>query len=485
MDNRRPMQFPQPVRAPASINSLPTEVLHIIAQHLAVEPDVTTGDQTGLRRRNPCPLCLVCRRFCPTAVRALYEFVHITGTKQLELFFNTVESQPELGQVLNTTTRLKSLSLDLKECTKCFRNSGPEDIAAGRPNDGYDTFYKRVRARIGNDLKTKRQTFLPVLEEFCFTSNGIPYMHCVFFALPSLRSVISMRDTGAWSMILASDYDIGTQNPHIKKLSLRSSALIPSEADVIRRSFPNLEEFEFSTNAQEMNCQVFPGGLTEVNPDRLNLSATLAKMQHLCSLALGLHFRRAPALARINFPMHLGPAGGITSLGGLRNLTYLQIGMHHLMCYRGENSQPQAEPLPPSVLPPNLEHLQLNTCLSCWDNQIAALSRDAWQQTLPSYAAGATLTFVKYLAAYVSAGSGLPGLRDVRLYSQTAWWLAHRVDYRTVRHCKEEEGQIWNAGGFEEFCGISRFENRTPRIHFRAYETGEYGCDQHQPYDDQ
>lgn len=352
----------------------------------------------------------------------------------------------------------------------CFRTR----ISTDTITDPYEGFYERVEAEHG--------TFLPILNKLYFTSNGIPYTYCALFALPSLRCIVSMRDTGAWPMILDSGYDIGTQNPHIKKLSLRNSALIPSEADVIPRSFPMLEEFEFSTNAPEMNRQVFSDGLTVVNPDRQNLSATLARMTHLRSLALGLHFRRAPGLVRINFPMHLGPAGGITSLGGLRNLAYLQIGMHLLMCYRGENSQTQAQPLPPSVLPPNLERLRLSTCLSCWDNQIASLSRNSGDQTLPSHAGDSTLKFVKSLATHVRSGTRLGGLRDVRIYSQTSWWLAYGADYRTVKHCKEEQGQIWNAGGFQECCGISRLETRTPGIHFRAYETNEYGCGQHQPY---
>lgn len=349
--------------------------------------------------------------------------------------------------------------------------------------DVYDSFYKKIADHIRNDLnvKAEHRTFLQLLEEFSFTSNGILYKQYAFFLLPSLITIISMRDTGRWSSILDSDKDIGTWNPHIKQLSLRSSALIPSEAYVIPRSFPRLEEFEFSTNAQEMNRQVSPGGLTVVNPDRQNLSATLAKMTPLRSLVLRLHFHRATALSRLNFPMHLGPAGGITSLGGLRNLTYLQIGMNLLMCNQGKNSQPQAQPLPPSLLPPNLERLELSTCLSCWDSQIASLSQNAWQQTLPSYADESTLTFIKYLAAYVSAGPGLSGLRDVRVYSQEAWWLALRVDFRNFGPYKVE-GRSWDAGRFEEFCGISRFEKRTPRIHFRAYETDEYGCGQHQPY---
>lgn len=283
-------------------------------------------------------------------------------------------------------------------------------------------------------------------------------------------------------MILDSYYNIGTWNPHIKELSLRNSAIVPLDLDVIRESFPNLEQFRVWTNPKEANRQYDPNEVTVARLDQQNLSANLARWRrYLRVLELGLHYLKAPGSAQINFPRHLGPTGGITSLRGLDTLTELTIGMHHLMCYRGESTQPRAEPLPPSVLPPTLERLQLFTCLSCWDNMIAVLSRKPWDQTLPSYAGESTLKFVESLATLVSSGTGLPRLREVRLYSQTAWWRAYGVDYRTVRHCKEEEGQVWNAGGLQERCVISRFENRTPGIHFRAYESNKYGCDQHHP----
>lgn len=165
MDNQRPMQSSQPVRAPESINSLPTELLCMIAQYLTVEPDVTTKDETVQRRQNLYPLCLVSPSLFPIAARFLYEAVHIAGTKQLKLFFNTVESKPQRGQlvrklfvnlgicwprsavpsqvicdrlykVLKTTMRLQWLSLDLQECTgrECIRMSGPEDYAPGGSN---------------------------------------------------------------------------------------------------------------------------------------------------------------------------------------------------------------------------------------------------------------------------------------------------------------------------------------------------------------
>lgn len=160
MDDQHPMQSSNPFPAPKSINDLPTDLLCIITQYLAVEPVGTTGGQTVQRRQNLRLFCLVSRRLCPIAARALYESVHIAETKHLGLFFRTVESLPDLGQlvrklfvnlglcwrkdsrrvkvcdqlyeVLRTTTRLQSLSLDLQECTDCFRIVRPEDIAAGR-----------------------------------------------------------------------------------------------------------------------------------------------------------------------------------------------------------------------------------------------------------------------------------------------------------------------------------------------------------------
>lgn len=285
-------------------------------------------------------------------------------------------------------------------------------------------------------------------------------------------------------MILDESYDIGTRNPHIKELSLRGSAIVPLDVDMISQSFPEVEEFRARTDPVEANRRHDPKAVTDAHLAPRNLSAALTRWRpSLRVLELGLDYPKEPGSKQINFPMHLGSTGGITSLRGLRNLTYLQIGMHHLMCYRGENSQPQAQPLPPSVLPPALEDLRLYTCLGCWDNSIAELSRDPGDQTLPSYAGESTFTFVESLAAHVSSGAGLANIRDVRLYSHIDWWLAYGKDYRTVRHCKEEQGQIWNAGGFEDRCAISRFENRTPGIHFRAYKSDEHGCGLNHPND--
>lgn len=270
-------------------------------------------------------------------------------------------------------------------------------------------------------------------------------------------------------MILGPENDIGILNPHIKELSLKNTAILPHDVALIGDSFPNLEKFRARTNPEEANRQYDPNALTDINLINKNLSATLAKWRKLQLLELELDYLRIMyrrgGISQINFPMHLGPEGGIRSLGGLPNLTDLKIGMHLLMCYRGKNSKPRAQPMPPSVLPPALERLQLYTCVNTWNVR---------QQTMHSYAEDSTLKFIESLATYVSSYAVLPYLRDVRVYSQKGWWLVYGVDLRIVRHCKDE-GQIWDAGGLEHRCGISRFEKRTPGIHFRAFKTDAIG----------
>lgn len=279
-------------------------------------------------------------------------------------------------------------------------------------------------------------------------------------------------------MILNQDYDIGRLNPHIKELSLRSTAIGPLEMAVIKRSFPNVEKFRARTDPREANRQYDPNALADVDLTKENLSATLASWRDIQLLELELDYpmimRSRRWISQIKFPKYLGPEGGITSLGGLPHLRNLKIGMHLLMCYMGKTSKDEAQPLPPSVLPPALEHLQLYTCVNTWNDYIACLVRGYWQPTMPSYAGKSTLKFVESLATHVSTYAVLPRLRDVRVYSQQAWWLTYGTHLRIVRHCKEE-GQIWNAGGFEERCGISRFEQRTPGIHFRAFKTEAIG----------
>lgn len=343
--------------------------------------------------------------------------------------------------------------------------------------------------RIRNELHIDNRsgTLLPELEEFRFTSTDTPYAHCAFFALPSLRRIISVRDTGAWPMILEPEWDMETLNSHIEELTLESSALVPTDVYIISKSFPNLKKFTARSAPTEANRQYDPDALTESKVTEQHLSAALTRLPELRELRLELHHPKTSGIAEINFPLQLGPAGGITILGGLFNLTDLTIGMHHLLCHRsnngsnGTNSQHEVQPLLPTSLPPNLKRVQLFTCFDCCDNRIADLSRQVGQQILPSYAGESTFTFVESLAAHVSTTTGLPHLKEVRLYSQMAWWRASGRDYRTVKHCTEENGQIWNAGCLEERCGISRFENRTPGIHFRAYVTDEFDCERRHP----
>lgn len=279
-------------------------------------------------------------------------------------------------------------------------------------------------------------------------------------------------------MILAPENDIGILNPHIKELSLKNTAILPHDVALIGDSFPNLEKFRARTDPEEANCQYDPNALTDTNLITKNLSATLAKWRKLQSLELELDYLRIMyrrgAISQISFPICLGPEGGIGSLGGLSNLTDLKIGMHLLMRYRVKNRTRRAQPMPPSVLPPALERLQLYTCVNTWDEWIACYPRNKGQQSLPSFVGDSTMTFVRSLATYVSKYAVLPYLRDVRVYSQRGWWLVYGVNLRIVRHC-EDEGQIWDAGGFEHRCEISRFERRTPGIHFRAFETGAIG----------
>lgn len=345
---------------------------------------------------------------------------------------------------------------------------------------GYDEFYNLVADRIQNELNVKAEsrTFLRSVEKFFFASSDILYKHSAFFALPSLEHIVSMRDKGAWFMILGPGNDIGILNPHIKELSLKNTAILPHDVALIGDSFPNLEKFRARTDPEEANHQYDPNAPTDINLTAKNLSATLAKWRKLQLLELELDYLRIMyrrgGISQINFPMHLGLEGGIRSLGGMPNLTDLKIGMHLLMGYRVKNSKRRAQPMPPSVLPPALERLQLYTCVNTWDEGIACFPRNNGPQRLPSFVGDSTMTFVKALATYVSNYAVLPHLSDVRVYSQRGWWLVYGVDLRIVRHCKEE-GQIWDAGGFEHRCGISRFEKRTPGIHFRAFETGAIG----------
>lgn len=257
-------------------------------------------------------------------------------------------------------------------------------------------------------------------------------------------------------MILNPARVIGRRFFNIKELSLESSALIPSEFNIFTWPFPNLKNFNVR------NKRLFSGGPTGAALAGQNLSATLGRMGNLEKLALD------------NFPTHLGPLNGITSLGGMPHLTELRLGIHHLMCYGGQNGSPSARPLAPSSLPPALRHLQIYTCFKCWDTWARRLSWNVGPQAFPEQVKLSTLSFISDLAQYVSVGQGLPGLETVRLYSREGWWLHSGADRWTVRHFEEENGQDWPVGYLDMCCRISRFGDSG--IHFRAYETNELDC---------
>jgi hypothetical protein len=166
-DNPFPMESSDPVHTaeePNTLNALPTELLEIISEFLTIEPDVTTNDQTVQRRQNLPKFCLVSKKFYSIAKPNLYKIVHISTDTRLRLFLRTVGSRtgpaklikkvflsvelcgenvsgPEnhnfcldMCRVLDCTTELQLLSLDLKECDCCFRNTDPGDIAANGVN---------------------------------------------------------------------------------------------------------------------------------------------------------------------------------------------------------------------------------------------------------------------------------------------------------------------------------------------------------------
>lgn len=274
-------------------------------------------------------------------------------------------------------------------------------------------------------------------------------------------------------MILDAAPEIGTPYTHIRELTLQHSAILPSDMDAIRKYFPNLETFRVRNDVSEISRRYLPKDLADPSFWTCNFSDVLAGMRNLRRLELDLHY---PLHAQINFPRHLGPDGGITGLRQLPHLTDLRIGMNLLMGYRVRNGL-RAEPLLSDVLPRTLVRLHLYTCLSCWDNRLLRLSRGTpWQDTRPSCAGESTIAFVQSLVYHVIDLNWLPSLRDVRLYSSVEWWLTFGVNYRDVKHCPEERGQRWNAGGLDEFCRISLLENRIPGIHFRAYQTGAHDC---------
>lgn len=168
-----------PYNAGRGINSLPTEIWLDICKYVEIEPLETTRDKTAQRRGNLRPLFLVSKRIRNVAIQHFYEVTTISNPKSLQRVHETFRSQTEkaqlvrelsvdfeacwdnipkdlkrklcryLYQVLAKTTRLKLLSLDLRECTCCFRNSGPEDFAVNGAN-GKTLVHEHFLSQLGN-----------------------------------------------------------------------------------------------------------------------------------------------------------------------------------------------------------------------------------------------------------------------------------------------------------------------------------------------
>lgn len=182
MDNRSSTQSfnTTPAQnAGKGINSLPTEVWLEICKYVEIEPDETTRDKTAQRRSNLRPLFLVSKRMRNVAMEQLYRVTTISSLKSLQRVHETFRARPQkaqfvreisvdlkvcwdntpkslkrelcryLYQVLSKTTRLQLLSLDLRECTCCFRNSNPESFAADGAN-GRIQFYIKFLPQLGN-----------------------------------------------------------------------------------------------------------------------------------------------------------------------------------------------------------------------------------------------------------------------------------------------------------------------------------------------
>lgn len=182
MDNRSSTQSSN--TAPAQntgkgINSLPTEVWLEICKYVENEPDETTRDKTAQKRSNLRPLFLVSKRVRNVAMEQFYKVTAISSPKSLQRVHETFRVRPEkaqfvrelsvdfevcwdnipkslkrdlcryLYQVLSNTSRLQLLSLDLRECTCCFRNCGPESFAADGAN-GRTQFHINFLSQLSN-----------------------------------------------------------------------------------------------------------------------------------------------------------------------------------------------------------------------------------------------------------------------------------------------------------------------------------------------
>lgn len=124
-----------------------------------------TRDQTLQRQQNLSSFSLVCNRFTGFPSREMYKNVHISTASGLGFFLDDIRFRPDIAKlvkrlsldielcgeenvsglennilclnmyrVLDKTTKLEFLSLDLKECSCCFRISGVEDMATDEAN---------------------------------------------------------------------------------------------------------------------------------------------------------------------------------------------------------------------------------------------------------------------------------------------------------------------------------------------------------------
>lgn len=92
------------IRTPATIESLPTEILTIITEKLGFddivpfsykEREMDKAAQYNLRQ-----LCLVCSRMLPVARHRLYHSIFISGPTVMILLYRSLLDTPELGKLV-------------------------------------------------------------------------------------------------------------------------------------------------------------------------------------------------------------------------------------------------------------------------------------------------------------------------------------------------------------------------------------------------
>lgn len=133
----------------------------MITQYLADDPLDFMTNPTPEAGRDLRNLSLVSRTFAPSAAESLYRYVNIPDLRTLALFMRTFFSDPpewanlvrnlrisificpgcdsqreidRLFGLLSSTERLQTLSLDLRECMACWRNTTMASYAKGGAN---------------------------------------------------------------------------------------------------------------------------------------------------------------------------------------------------------------------------------------------------------------------------------------------------------------------------------------------------------------